>query len=129
MAWHKTGWTDLVGTSSVYSVLAAAASTAGSMSVLNGASSYVVMDTMVKYAASTAASYLALEWFGVNHTSASLSDTISIFSVNMTGTNGASVKGTYSLNVSGKDGVRVKVKNFEDTDTACVHIAAMFGYP
>lgn len=124
MAWTKTAcWTDVIGSSTTKTVLAAAASTSGCLVC----GDYIVMATQVYYSASTAASYLQMDWFGVNHLGASLADTISMQSVQLTGVNGASVKGTYQTNIAAVDGMRIKAKNHEDTDSASIYVSVLLG--
>jgi len=128
MAWTKTGWSDLIGSSATKTLLAAAGASSGSIICYSGANHYVTMDTMIYYGASTAASKATVEWLGWNHAGASLVDTVAYYTVELIGVNAASVKATYSINVSGMDGIKVQVTNNEDTDGASFHAAAMFGY-
>lgn len=124
MAWAKTAcWSDIVGTSSTYAALAAAATSSGSIAT----GDYVTMMTQVYYSASTAASQLNIDWLGVNHNGPSLTDTQALFSAQLTGVNGASVKSSYDLFIGGLDGIAISCSNLENTDTACVWISVMFG--
>ena len=124
MAWAKTAcWNDIVGTSSTYAALAAAATSSGSIAT----GDYVTMTTQVYYSASTAASKLSLAWLGVNHNGPSLTDTQALWTAELVGVNGASVKATYTHFIGSVDGMAISVSNLENTDTACVWISAMFG--